>query len=90
MPSSCGGVRSEASISSPVTLLMPVNSSFAATSLTGISFRPSLLPPGECRNRLRKLPGPRDSRSLGNYKGRPMGGPLRSAGRLQLVKFPIH
>ncbi|KCW99905.1 hypothetical protein DK27_21650 [Xanthomonas arboricola pv. pruni] len=45
-------------MSSRVMPLMPLNSSLAATSLTGISFRPSLLPPGEYRNRLRKLPGP--------------------------------
>lgn len=30
------------------------------------------------------------SSSLGNAKGRPIGGPLRLGGRLQLVRFPIH
>jgi len=43
MPSSCGGKRSAASMSSRVTLLMPVYSSLAVTSLTGISCSPSSL-----------------------------------------------
>ncbi|CAJ7864540.1 Uncharacterised protein [Burkholderia pseudomallei] len=58
MPSNCGGTRCAASRSSRVTFLMLKNSSFAATSDTGMSWMPSFFPPGAYMNTLRKLPGP--------------------------------
>ncbi|MNR26062.1 hypothetical protein D3C85_1432500 [compost metagenome] len=58
MPINCGGIRKAASMSSRLMFLIEPNSSFAATSLTGISWMPSFFPPGAYMNRLRKLPGP--------------------------------
>jgi len=46
MPINCGGMRKAASKSSRLMFLIELNSSFAATSLTGISWMPSFFPAG--------------------------------------------
>ncbi|KAB8180047.1 hypothetical protein FKV24_012705 [Lysobacter maris] len=52
-----------ARMSSRVASLIPRNSSFATTSLIGITCTPSFFPLGLYRNRLRKLPRPFESRT---------------------------
>lgn len=58
IPIICGGTRWAAIMSSRLTFLMFRNSSFAATSDSGMIWMPSFFPLGEYINRLRKLPGP--------------------------------
>ena len=60
-PSSWGGTRCAASMSSRLVFFIGMNSSFAATSAIGMTFTPSCLPPGTCRNMFLKLPGPFES-----------------------------